>query len=53
VLKTLGIMCQVHRTFKVFGDSDHDLAQFVELRVSSRCDQLLVPWSRGVEPKLA
>jgi hypothetical protein len=34
VLKTVGIMCRVHRTFEVFDDSDQDLAQFVELRVS-------------------
>jgi hypothetical protein len=34
VLKTVGIVCQVYRPFKVFDDSSQDLAQFVELRVS-------------------
>jgi hypothetical protein len=34
VLKTMGIMCQVRRTFKVSDDSYQDLAQFVGLRVS-------------------
>jgi hypothetical protein len=33
VLKTVGIMCRVHRTFEAFGDLDQDLAQFVEPRV--------------------
>jgi hypothetical protein len=53
VLKTVGIVCRVHRTFKAFDDLDRDLAQFVEPRVSSRCDQFLVLWVRGVELKLA
>jgi hypothetical protein len=34
VLKTVGIMYRVRRTFEVFDDLDQDLAQFVELRVS-------------------
>jgi hypothetical protein len=33
VLKTVDIMCRVHRAFKAFDDSDRNLAQFVELRV--------------------
>jgi hypothetical protein len=53
VLKTVGIMCRVQRTFKVFDDSDQDLARFVEPRAFPRCDQFSVPWPRGVEPKLA
>jgi hypothetical protein len=53
VLKTVRVMHQVHRAFKAFDDPDHDLAQFVELRVFPKCDQFLVPWSRGIEPRLA
>jgi hypothetical protein len=34
VLKTVGIMYRVRRTFEIFDDLDQDLAQFVELRVS-------------------
>jgi hypothetical protein len=52
VLKTVGIVCHVRRPFEAFDDSDRDLAQFVEQRVFPRCDQFLVPWPRGVEPKL-
>jgi hypothetical protein len=52
VLKTVGTVCRVHRTFEAFDDSDRDLAQFVEPRVFPMCDQFLVPWSCGVEPKL-
>jgi hypothetical protein len=53
VLKTMGIMCRVHKTFEAFDDSDWDLAQFVEPRVFPRCDQFLVPWPRNIKPKLA
>jgi hypothetical protein len=52
VLKIVGIVCRVCRTFETFDDSDRDLTQFVELKVFPRCDMFLVPWSRGVEPKL-
>jgi hypothetical protein len=52
VLKTVGIVCRVRRALEAFDDSDRDLAQFVELRVFPRCDQFLVPWLRGIEPKL-
>jgi hypothetical protein len=52
VLKTVGIVCRVHRAFKAFDDSDQDLAQFVELRDFPRCDQFLVSWPRGMEPEL-
>jgi hypothetical protein len=52
VLKTVSIVCWVHRAFEVFDDSDRDLAQFVEPRVFPRCDQFLVSWPCGVEPKL-
>jgi hypothetical protein len=34
VFKNVGIVCRVCRTFEVFDNSDLDLAQFVELRVS-------------------
>jgi hypothetical protein len=30
VLKTVGIVCQVHRAFKAFDDSDRDLARFID-----------------------
>jgi hypothetical protein len=53
VLKTVSIMCQVRRAFEAFDDPDRDLAQFVKLRVFPRCDPFLVPWSRGIEPRLA
>jgi hypothetical protein len=52
VLKTMGIMCRVHRAFEAFDDSNRDLAQFVELRVFPRCDQFLVSCPRGIEPEL-
>jgi hypothetical protein len=50
VLRTISVMRQVHKTFEAFDDPDQDLAQFVELRIFSRCDQLLVPWLCGIEP---
>jgi hypothetical protein len=53
VLNTVGIVCRVHRTFEAFDDLDRDLAQFVEPIVFPRCDQFLVPWPHGVDPKLA
>jgi hypothetical protein len=53
VLKTVGIVYRVRRTFEAFDDSDRDLAQFVEPRVFPRCDQFLVPWSCGIAHKLA
>jgi hypothetical protein len=52
VLRTITIMRQVHRAFEAFDDPDQDLARFVELRVFPRSGQLLVPWSRIVEPWL-
>jgi hypothetical protein len=52
VLKTLGIMCRVHRTFEAFDDSNRNLAQFVELRGFLKCDQFLVSWLRGIEIEL-
>jgi hypothetical protein len=33
VLRTVSIMCRIHRAFEAFDDSDRDLAQFVELRI--------------------
>jgi hypothetical protein len=38
VLKTVGVMRQVHIAFEAFNDPDQDLAQFIELRVFHRCD---------------
>jgi hypothetical protein len=42
-----------HRGLKVFDHLDLDLTQFVEQRVFLVCDQVLVTWPRGVEPRLA
>jgi hypothetical protein len=53
VLKTMGVLCRVHRAFEAFDGLDQDLARFVELRIFPRCDQFLVPWPCGIEPKLA
>jgi hypothetical protein len=53
VLKMVDIACRVHITFEAFDDSDRDLAQLVKPRVFPRCDQFLVSWLHGVEPKLA
>jgi hypothetical protein len=52
VLKTVGIMCRVHRVFEAFDDLDQNLAQFVKLRVFPRRDQFLVLWPCGIEPDL-
>jgi hypothetical protein len=46
-------MLRVHRAFESFHDPDQDLTQFIEERIFLRCDQFLVPWSRGIEPQLA
>jgi hypothetical protein len=53
MLKTVGVVRQVRRAFEAFDNSDRDLAQFVELRVFPRCDQFIVSWLRGIEPRLA
>jgi hypothetical protein len=50
VLKTVNVMRRVSRAFEAFDDLNRDLAQFIELRIFPKCDQLLVPWSRGIEP---
>jgi hypothetical protein len=46
-------MCQAHSAFEVFDNSDRDLTQFIEIRLSHWCDLFLVPWPRDVEPELA
>jgi hypothetical protein len=53
VLKTVDVMRQIRRTFEAFDDLDQDLAQFIELRIFPRCDQLLVSWPHDIEPKIA
>jgi hypothetical protein len=53
VLKTMRIMCRVHRAFKAFDDSDQNLAQFVELKFFLKCDQFLVSWLCCIELELA
>jgi hypothetical protein len=53
VLNTVDIMCRACRAFEIFDDLDRDLAQFIESRVFHWCDQVLVPWPRSIEPKLA
>jgi hypothetical protein len=50
---SVGVMRQVHRAFEVFDNPDRDLTRFVEQRGFLECDQVLVLWSRGVEPRLA
>jgi hypothetical protein len=50
VLRTVSVMYRVHRAFEAFDDLDRDLARFVELMIFPRSDQLIVPWSRGIEP---
>jgi cell division protein FtsW (lipid II flippase) len=49
VLKTVGIVSWVHRTFKAFDNSDRDLAQFVEPRLSHVWSVLsaMVVWRRA------
>jgi hypothetical protein len=37
-----------HKALTVFDDPDLDLTQFIEQRIFSRCDQVLVSWPRGV-----
>jgi hypothetical protein len=53
VLRTIGVVCLVHRAFKAFDDSNWVLARFVELRIFPMCDQFLVLWPHGIEPWLA
>jgi hypothetical protein len=55
VLGIVDIMCLAHRAFKVFFHLDLNLTQFVEQRIFSMCDQVLVSvsWLHGIEPGLA
>jgi hypothetical protein len=53
VLRTVGVMRLAHRTFEVFDHPDLDLTQFVEQRIFSKCDQILVSWPRDIEHRLA
>jgi hypothetical protein len=53
VLRTVSVMCRVHRAFKAFDDPDRDLTRFVEQMIFPRCDQFLVPWLRDIESWLA
>jgi hypothetical protein len=43
VFRVVDIIRRVHRAFKAFDNSDQDLGQFLELRIFSECDQVLVP----------
>jgi hypothetical protein len=52
VLRTVGVMCLTHRAFKVFDHPNVDLTQFVEQRIFPKCDQVLVSWPCGIEPRL-
>jgi hypothetical protein len=49
VLKTVGIVCRVHRAFEAFDDSDWNLARFVELWLSQMWSVLSVvaTWHRA------
>jgi hypothetical protein len=52
VLRIVGFMFQAHREFEVFDHPDLDLTQFIEERIFIECDQVLVSWLHGVEPRL-
>jgi hypothetical protein len=41
-----------HRAFEMFDHPDLNLTRFFEQRILPKCDQILVLWSRGVEPML-
>jgi hypothetical protein len=45
-------MHRAHKAFEHFDSPDRDLTRFVEKRAFPKCDQVLVPWPRGIEPKL-
>jgi hypothetical protein len=53
VPKAVGTMCQACSALEVFDNSDQNLAQFIKLRVFSRCAQFLLSWQCGIETKLA
>jgi hypothetical protein len=53
VLRIVGVMHLAQRAFKVFDYLDQNLTRFVEQRIFSKCDQVIVSWLRGVEPRLA
>jgi hypothetical protein len=52
VLRTVGVMRLAHRAFEVFDHLDLDLTWFVDLRFFLKCNQVLVSWPHGVEPRL-
>jgi hypothetical protein len=52
LLRIVGVMHLVHRAFEVFNHPDLDLTQFVEQRIFQKCDQVLVSWPCGIEPRL-
>jgi hypothetical protein len=52
VLRTVGVVRLAHRAFEVFDHPDLDLTQFVEQRIFPQCDQVLVSWPHGIEPRL-
>jgi hypothetical protein len=53
VLRTVGVMHLAHIAFEVFDHLDLDLTWLVDLRFFLKCDQVLVSWTRGIEPRLA
>jgi hypothetical protein len=53
VPKAMSTISRAYSAFEVFDNSNQNLAQFVELRVFHVCDQFLVSWPHGIEPKLA
>jgi hypothetical protein len=53
VLMTVGVIRLAHRGFEVSDHPDLDITQFVEQRIFPKCDQVLVSWLRGVEPRRA
>jgi hypothetical protein len=44
VVRTVGVMRLAHRGFEVFHHPDLDLTRFIEHRIFSKCDQVLVSW---------
>jgi hypothetical protein len=52
VLRTVGVKHLAHRRFDTFDHPDLDLTQFVEQRIFSKCDKVLVSCLHGIEPRL-
>jgi hypothetical protein len=53
VVRNVSVMLQARRAFKVFDHPDLDLTRFVEHGIFLKCDQVLVSWLHGIDPRLA